>query len=196
MLRSWVWTGMSVTSARFLEPDLQDLTELVFVQSSVVFAFKEWQVVCKALGAGRQTVILRKGGIHEGREGFAWKYEEFLLFPTRFHAQGEGVKPEDWAKFGEEGLEEWKDGDVFEIEWKCVVEKAVTLENWEDVLALDDQHIWTEETVRERFHWEMKGMKGESLHAAFVKTERLPEPIKLTYTKGKYGGCRSWVELE
>jgi len=52
-----------------------------------MIAFKEWDVVCNAIGAGRQTVILRKGGIHEGREGFAWEHEEFVLFPTRFHAQ-------------------------------------------------------------------------------------------------------------
>ena len=36
----------------------------------------------------------------------------------------------------------------------------MTLSSWEEVQALDKQHIWTEETVRERFDWEMKGMKG------------------------------------
>ena len=54
--------------------------------------FKEWQVVCDALASGRQTVILRKGGIHEGRAGFSFAHESFYLFPTRFHAQGEHVR--------------------------------------------------------------------------------------------------------
>ena len=46
-------------------------------------AFKEWAVVCEALGDGRQSIILRKGGIAEGREGFAFAHGEFFLFPAR-----------------------------------------------------------------------------------------------------------------
>lgn len=160
-----------------------------------MIAFKEWQVVCKALGAGRQSVILRKGGIHEGREGFAWKHERFALFPTRFHTQGEGVKPADWEKFGEAGLNEWQEGDVVPIEWECEVTSAITLDNWEDVAALNEQHIWTEEVVRERFDWEMKGMKGQSLHAAFVTIKKTSENLNIVYQKKRHGGCRSWLEL-
>ncbi|MDP0490450.1 MAG: DUF1802 family protein [Verrucomicrobiota bacterium JB023] len=160
-----------------------------------MIAFKEWQVVCEALAAGRQTVILRKGGIHEGREGFAWAHERFALFPTRFHAQSDGVRAEDWSRFGEDGLTEWSEGDLVPVRWECVVTRAVTLEDWSEVEALEPQHIWTKETVRERFDWQMKGMKGQSIHAAFVETRELAEPLELTYTKGKYGGCRSWLEI-
>jgi hypothetical protein len=35
-------------------------------------AFKEWAIVCEALGRGGQSIILRKGGIAEGREGFSF----------------------------------------------------------------------------------------------------------------------------
>ena len=49
--------------------------------------FKEWQVVCDALASGRQAIILRKGGIHEGRAGFSFAEENFFLFPNRFHNQ-------------------------------------------------------------------------------------------------------------
>ncbi|MDQ8189865.1 DUF1802 family protein [Roseibacillus persicicus] len=161
-----------------------------------MIAFKEWQVVCKALAEGRQTVILRKGGIHEGREGFAWKHESFALFPTRFHAQREGVKPEDWAAFGEEELSEWQEGEVVPIQWECEVERAVTLSTWEEVEALRDLHIWTDEVIRERFDWEMKGMKGQSLHAAFVKVREIHPALNVVYQKRCHGGCRSWLELE
>ncbi|GHC62480.1 DUF1802 family protein [Roseibacillus persicicus] len=161
-----------------------------------MIAFKEWQVVCKALAEGRQTVILRKGGIHEGREGFAWKHESFALFPTRFHAQREGVKPEDWAAFGEEELSEWQEGEVVPIQWECEVERAVTLSTREEVEALRDLHIWTDEVIRERFDWEMKGMKGQSLHAAFVKVREIHPTLDVVYQKRCHGGCRSWLELE
>ena len=57
------------------------------------WAFKEWAVVCAALASGRQSVILRKGGIHEGRDGFRVDHREFWLFPTRFHQEpGEVVE--------------------------------------------------------------------------------------------------------
>ena len=44
-----------------------------------------------ALGRGEQIVILRKGGIAEGRGGFRAEHDRFWLFPTRFHQQSEGV---------------------------------------------------------------------------------------------------------
>ncbi len=105
------------------------------------------------------------------------------------------MKDLDWEEFGEGGLEEWVDGQVVPVKWLCRVTKAITLTDWEEVMALDDLHIWTEEVVRERFEWEMKGMKGLSLHVAFVETQTLNEPREFIYTKGKYGGCRSWLEL-
>ena len=49
--------------------------------------FKEWALVCAALGEGRQSVIIRKGGLAEGRDGFAFQHREFFLFPTFFHEQ-------------------------------------------------------------------------------------------------------------
>jgi hypothetical protein len=53
---------------------------------------KEWALVCQALGEGRQTVMIRKGGIAEGRNGFAFRYSEFFLFPTFFHEQLDRVR--------------------------------------------------------------------------------------------------------
>jgi len=155
-----------------------------------MIAFKEWDIVCEALEEGRQSLILRKGGIHEGREGFSFAHEEFVLFPTRFHAQGEFVTvPGVVAK------PEWEIGEEVVITSKVKVIKALTLTDWEEVAALSGQHIWNEEVIRARFFWEGKGMASGSIHVAYVEVEKLPEPIKFIYSK-KYGGCRSWVELE
>ena len=54
-------------------------------------AFKEWAIVVDALGRGEQILILRKGGISEGRDGFRLEHSQFLLFPTLFHQQRESV---------------------------------------------------------------------------------------------------------
>ena len=43
------------------------------------FAFKEWAGVCAALESGRQSVILRKGGIADGPGGFVPDHEAFWL---------------------------------------------------------------------------------------------------------------------
>ena len=57
--------------------------------------FKEWAVVCNALGRGEQSVIVRKGGIAEGREGFSFRERKFYLFPTFFHEQLEKTRVVD-----------------------------------------------------------------------------------------------------
>ena len=51
------------------------------------FGFKEWKLVCDAMERGEQSIILRKGGISEGKHGFQWLHQRFFLFPTYFHEQ-------------------------------------------------------------------------------------------------------------
>jgi len=154
-----------------------------------VIGFKEWDVVCEAIGSGRQDVIFRKGGIHEGRDGFSFKHPEFYLFPTLFHAQAEYV-----TEGAAPTLPEWKVGDRVELKYFCRAMRAVTLNTWEEVEEYADRHIWTESTIRERFDWEGKGMATGSIHVAELEVIPLKKPWVLSYEK-KYGGCRSWLEL-
>src|SRR5690242_13068453 len=53
---------------------------------------KEWSAAVHALLDGRQTVLLRKGGIHEKR--FDVAADRFLLFPTVAHSHTERVRAE------------------------------------------------------------------------------------------------------
>src|ERR1700740_3298907 len=64
-------------------------------------AFKEWAIIVDALGRGEQIVILRKGGISEGRGGFKVEQPRFLLFPTLFHQQRESVTAPAQARYDE-----------------------------------------------------------------------------------------------
>ncbi len=151
--------------------------------------FKEWQVVCDALASGRQSVILRKGGIHEGRQGFSFAHESFFLFPTRFHAQGDQVR-EGEVKV----MPEWQPGDIIRITHHAEALWAITLTDWAKVAALEPFHIYSEQTVRDRFDWEGKGMASGSIHVALVRVRKLTEPWEFPYQKS-HGGCRSWVNL-
>jgi hypothetical protein len=152
-------------------------------------AFKEWQVVCDALASGRQSILLRKGGIHEGRQGFSFAHQSFFLFPTRFHADANQVR-EGEVKV----MPEWQPGDAIRITHHAEALWAVTLTDWEKVAALEPFHIYSEATVRDRFDWEGKGMASGSIHVALVRVRQLAAPWEIPYQPA-YGGCRSWLTL-
>lgn len=153
---------------------------------STTIAYKEWEAVCEALGSGQQALLLRKGGIHEGKAGFSFKHDRFVLFPTRFHAQGDQVRVPVELSGGE-----WEVGDVVPIRYQCEAVWARTLTDWDAVQRLAEFHVWSEELVRERFAWGEEG----SIHCALVRVSRLETPFELEYAK-RYGGCRTWVELD
>lgn len=151
--------------------------------------FKEWQVVCDAIASGRQTLLLRKGGIHEGRSGFSFAHSSFFLFPTRFHAQGEHVR-----EGSVEILPEWQVGDLVRLTHHVEALCAVTLTDWQAVKALEPHHIYSESTVKDRFDWEGKGMASGSIHAALIRVRKLAKPWDIPY-QNSLGGCRSWIQL-
>ena len=145
--------------------------------------FKEWALVCEALGEGRQTIILRKGGIAEGRDGFAFQHREFFLFPTFFHEQPERVR------IPREVLPASLPNEI-EIRYFAQVAATRVITNWEEVCALEPRHILEESVVRERFEYD----DAPGVHVAFVQIFRL-EPVWRFPDEKAYGGCRSWVEL-
>src|SRR5271165_6545650 len=61
-------------------------------RQSGVPAFKEWAIVCDSIARGETSLIFRKGGIAEGRDGFQFKHQSFFLFPTYFHGQIERTR--------------------------------------------------------------------------------------------------------
>ncbi len=147
-------------------------------------AFKEWALVCEALGSGLQSVLIRKGGIAEGREGFVFKHGEFFLFPTWFHEQlARTTLPADTVPPP-------LPGDEFEIRYAATVEWTRLVTSLESITRLRDLHVLRDEVVEERFHYD----QSEGVHIAFVRVFRLEPPRRVKNEK-KYGGCRSWVEL-
>lgn len=172
--------------------------------------FKEWSRVCEALGAGAQSLILRKGGIHEGRGGFWWRHDQFFLFSTHFHEQdaqfpwnppGEepGVLPlpdsaaasasnSDSDSASETGTAEENGSHTVEFLAKVDFKHQIT--SWETAARLQAFHFWTEETVRARFDYSEE--TGISL--AFLRIYRLSRPWTFADER-KFGGCRSWLDL-
>ena len=71
---------------------LEPVVSVAPAQPETVLALKEWAAVVHALVDGRQTVLLRKGGIHEKR--FTVRGSRFVVFPTVAHSHAESTRPE------------------------------------------------------------------------------------------------------
>ena len=145
--------------------------------------FKEWAIVCQALGEGQQTVILRKGGIAEGRDGFAFRYPEFFLFPTFFHEQIEKTRLPD-------AIVPQANESQVEIRFFARMEHGCRIESWETAEALENFHVLKKSVVRERFD----DARAPGIHVAFVRVFRLGQSWILPNERS-YAGCRSWVQL-
>lgn len=148
--------------------------------------FKEWALVCDLLTSGQQSLILRKGGIHEGRGGFEWKHRGFFLFPTWFHTQAEKLR----GDFAATAFPPEEERTRVDIDGYAELAQVWKVTDWARVEAIAPLHSWNEEVVRERFVYDDESC----LHIALVRAWRLPQRWTFPYSKS-YGGCRSWVHL-
>lgn len=147
-------------------------------------AFKEWAIVCAALGRGEQSIILRKGGIAEGRAGFRFKHDAFYFFPTLFHEQIEKttLPPSTPIPASEPG--------AIRIELFARVEWTESTTDLDVARRLAPFHIWKNEVIEERFRYDEK----QELYLAFTRIYRLDRPW-IFPDEPRFGGCRSWVEI-
>jgi hypothetical protein len=158
------------------------------MQDATRFAFKEWAVVCEALHQGRQSLILRKGGIHEGREGFRVDHREFWLFPTAFHQQPDVLAEDARTLLSELGSQAASPG-LIAIRNYVQVEEVIEVRDEALLGALTGLHIWSDSTISDRFHY-----RAPMLFVLLVRTYRLPTAIQIPESP-HFAGCRSWVDL-
>jgi hypothetical protein len=151
-------------------------------------AFKEWAAVCEALAMGRQMIILRKGGIHEGREGFRVQHAAFWLYPTNFHQHAEQLAA-DALPLLEKVKSQPPPPGIVPIRWLAQVEQVIHLEREEQALALERLHVWSPETVKQRFHYRTPG-----LHLLVVRVFQSAQLHQITEDP-EMAGCKSWVNL-
>jgi hypothetical protein len=153
-------------------------------------AFKEWAVVVDALGHGQQILILRKGGLAEGRDGFQLEHSKFFLFPTLFHQQRESVIEPARQRF-DHIAPSFPPPEILRIEFLAEIAAWRRLESLSAAEMLHGQHVWRNEVIAQRFDWG----QAKNIFALAVRVQRLPLPIELPMA-GSYGGCKSWLELD
>ena len=156
------------------------------MQTANQIAFKEWSVVCAALEQGRQSLILRKGGLHEGRDGFRVQHDEFWLFPTGFHQQPDELIPEAWPLLKSA---ERTDPIQVTLSLYAIVHDVRHITDRAKLARLTGQHIWSEKTVDQRFEYRSPG-----LFALTVRLLRRETPVTVAVSR-EMAGCKSWVEL-
>jgi hypothetical protein len=153
-------------------------------------AFKEWASVVLALEQRTQDLIFRKGGISEEGRGFAVEHERFFLFPTYFHQQEAGLGKPYASLFDEAMRRRPPEGRIIVTSW-VEVKRTFVIEREADLLPLASRHVYAPHVLIERLH----GRHGTTLHALEIAVHLLAEPLDLPLLE-RYGGCKSWVDLE
>jgi hypothetical protein len=165
------------------------MTPAITLPQSCAIGFKEWSGVCDALHSGRQSLLLRKGGIAEEAGQFLPEHPVFWLYPTHVHEAQQGLKDAtSWP--GHPATLVSDPASHVPLSALAVVAYAGYVDHEEKLEALDDLHVWTEETVRRRFHY-----RREGLWVAGVRVYRRSTPWLLPVTAAQ-AGCKSWVALE
>lgn len=149
-------------------------------------ALKEWAAVIRALLAGDQIILLRKGGVAD--TSFGIEAARFYLFPTNFH-QGEnqfkpefahhsrGVAPSDTSKIVIHG-------------WAEVV-SAQRCSELERLMRLDPFVIFMHDTIQQRYRFRA----DQAVQVMLVRAWRLPHPVAVE-NREAYAGCRSWLSVD
>ncbi|HEY0009987.1 MAG TPA: DUF1802 family protein [Tepidisphaeraceae bacterium] len=147
---------------------------------------KEWNAVCRALGMGRQIILLRKGGIHEVEGEFVMERMQFALFPTWLHQNSDWIKPAD-----RDALALSAEPEVVPIDAVGQVTDIVRVPSRAQIDAINDQHIYLSPLIDMRFNYK----PNHPLYLLLVRAYRLPSTVALQNTPA-FAGCRSWVPFE
>jgi len=157
-----------------------------------MIALKEWSIVCRALEEGKQSILLRKGGILEYKNGFEVNQKIFLLYPTLEHQAGEYVQPDYLREFEIQKTNNMNINETTNTIRVLARMEAIQEFNDDSVLPkLEKYHIWNEKYVKMR----MKYNPNKPMNALLLRVYRLPESISVD-VQPEWAGCKSWINIE
>jgi len=139
----------------------------------VNLGFKELASVCAAIGAGQQTVLLRKAGLRESTTESGFQADTFYLLPTHYHEKKKSAH-----------------GEGFDISLRVEVVRSGDLRDAAVLEKLAPLTAYDPETLREHFD----SRDEKLLHFALVRAFRL-QPIWHLASSPALSGCRSWFGL-
>ena len=156
---------------------------------SKALALKEWAVVCKALEKGRQTILLRKGGIMEYRQGFEVKHDDFFLYPTFEHQSKEYLQNDYLDELDNIPINRPVDNRNTITAYAKAVEVRET--NDERVLQqLRKFHIWNDHYVSIRLNYNPK----RPMSVILLRVYKMSKPLEIE-NRPEFAGCKSWIPI-
>lgn len=153
-------------------------------------ALKEWAVLARAMGEGRITAMVRKGGIREQRAGFSVKHDRFLIYPTYFHEKESELAVRFRPLLGGETTDRPPEG-MIRIEMLCEVVGLWRVDSLDRLAGIEHEHGLTPDAVASRFHYR----NNPGVQVVAVRACRLPQAALIPEIR-RYQGCVSWVALD
>lgn len=159
-------------------------------------ALKEWAATVCALRESRQIVILRKGGLldaateHSEMGTFHIEYSNFWLWPTQWHQNPLGIKPEARLWFDEIRQKRSENAAILSFDLWARVEKSWNFSPDDEARLLRAPHIWSRAYLETRFNYKPEA----PLICAALRVYQIPVAHQIE-NKAEFGGCRSWVEI-
>jgi len=159
-----------------------------------MLALKEWAIVCRALEEGKQSILLRKGGILEYRKGFEISQKIFLLYPTFEHQSKENLQTDYLENF--ESLVKGNGSNIVhdKLNTLRILARIETIHEFRDetiLSKLEKYHIWNERYLNLRMEYNPK----KPMNALFLRVYKLPKPISISVNP-QWAGCKSWIDID
>jgi hypothetical protein len=159
-----------------------------------MLALKEWSIICKAMEEGKQTILLRKGGILEYKKGFEISQKVFLLYPTLEHQAAEYLQSnylQEYELLLKRNSSEIVRDKVNTLRIIARIEAMQEFHNYELLSKLEKYHIWNEKYVNMRMNYNPK----KPMNALLLRIYKLSQPISIDVNPG-WAGCKSWIDIE
>ncbi len=159
-----------------------------------MLALKEWSIVCRALENGRQSILLRKGGILEYKEGFEISQKIFLLYPTLEHQSREYLQQDYLQEIELLLRNNGPNFDQDKINTITILARIEGMQEFNDetkLSKLEKYHIWNEKYVNMRMSYNPK----KPMNALLLRIYKLPEPISVKVNP-EWAGCKSWINID
>lgn len=152
---------------------------------------QEWAVCCRALGEGRITVVVRKGGIHERGGGlFALEQQRFALMPTYLHQDATRVLPSFADGYFAAVQTDPAPGTIAITCW-AEASRIWKVGELARVQALGPELLWSGDELARRFAYRDQPW----LYVVALRIHRLPERVAMP-DHPSYAGCRSWIPFK
>ena len=153
-------------------------------------ALKEWAVILNAMKQGLHHILLRKGGLADKGQTFRVEYPKFFLFPTYEHQQKEMTQKKHQTLYDQTVKGMSAENKLLIDSW-AEVKESFEVKEFSMLKPLSTLHVWSDSYLQMRLNYKPE----KPLYLLLLRIYRLTTPKEIEKLE-RYGGCRSWVELD